>query len=163
MHQTLVVIFTLLMTLSLPVVFFSGVLGAIYVFVIAGIFFLADHTVGITTPLIFASLFLIILTFFVDILSGVLGAHWGGANKVSVLSGTIGLILGTFFIPIPFLGSLVGIFAGILISELIQRKKGINAVKAATGGVIGTVVGGTMNALFTLFYIVYFVLLVWHP
>ncbi len=79
----------------------------------------------------------------VDMLAGILGAKYGGAGKKSLLYGFIGMLLGTLIMP-PF-GSLLGLFAGVVLSEILTFKDHHKAIRAATGAVLGVVFGIMVN------------------
>lgn len=91
-----------------------------------------------------AVLFVIMLvSVLVDFLSGIVGAKYGGAGKKSLLYGFIGMIIGTLLMP-PF-GSLLGLFAGVVLSEILAYKDHHKAIRAATGAVLGVVFGIMVN------------------
>jgi uncharacterized protein YqgC (DUF456 family) len=97
-----------------------------------------------------------LLSICVDYTSGMLGAKYGGASTKSILWGIFGMILGSLFF-IPF-GSFAGLFFGVLIAEFVAHKNEMRAFKAASGGVIGSLVGILINATLALAFLVSFVL-----
>jgi uncharacterized protein YqgC (DUF456 family) len=96
----------------------------------------------------------------IDMFSGVVGAKWGGAHWSSLLSGIIGLVVGTFIIPIPILGSLIGLFLGVLISEWYITRDMRKAQKAALGSLAGSAVGITANVIAAILFVSLFLFFV---
>jgi uncharacterized protein YqgC (DUF456 family) len=60
----------------------------------------------------------------------ILGVHVRGGSCWSALGALIGSILGTIFIPIPILGTLIGYVAGALLIELVRLREIRRAVGA---------------------------------
>lgn len=67
----------------------------------------------------------------------VLGASSTGASGRDILVGFIGAIAGTFFIPIPVLGTIIGYGAGLLLSGYLRVRDWRKTIKATFGGVVG--------------------------
>lgn len=97
-----------------------------------------------------------ILSVCIDYASGILGAKYGGASAKSIVYGVAGMILGSLFF-IPF-GSFAGLFLGVLIAEFLAHKNEMRAFKAASGGVIGSIVGVGINAFLAFTFIVLFII-----
>ncbi len=144
-----------------------GIAGAVmpvlpstpYMFIVALIYgFVVGFSALTGTELaILAALALVSLL--IDYLSGVLGAKYGGAAARSLGVGMLGLIMG--LILFPPLGGIIGLFIGIFIAEYYRHNNQERAVRAATSGLIGSLVGIGINlliavAFFALF--LYFVL-----
>lgn len=67
-----------------------------------------------------------------------LGAKTTGASWRTLIVGFIGAILGTFFLPIPLVGTIVGYAAGLVLSEYVRLGELRPAhYKSAFGGVVG--------------------------
>lgn len=98
---------------------------------------------------------IMLISFAAEYLTGLIGAKYGGAAKISLIFGLIGMIIGLVVFP-PF-GGIVGIFLGILISEILAYKDHIKAFKAATGGLVGTFVGMLISLILAITYVVLFV------
>ncbi|MDQ5949840.1 MAG: uncharacterized protein QG669_88 [Patescibacteria group bacterium] len=98
-------------------------------------------TLTVENLLVFAVI--MIVSIFVDFLAGIIGAKYGGAGKKSLIYGFVGMLLGTLIMP-PF-GSLLGLFAGVVLSEILTYKDHHKAIRAATGAVLGVVVGIMVN------------------
>lgn len=84
-----------------------------------------------------------VLSIAVDWSAGLLGAKYGGARMMSLAVGFVGAIIGLLVFP-PF-GGLVGLFLGILFAEWGHKDDSLQAVKSASGALIGTFVGMTIN------------------
>lgn len=89
--------------------------------------------VGVGT-FIFLSL-IALVTGTADLWLPLLGARKGGASGRSLLFGSIGALIGTFFAPL--IGTLIGYAAGILLSEYQKRQDWREAAKASIGGLAG--------------------------
>lgn len=66
-----------------------------------------------------------------------LGAKKTGAAKRALALGVVGAILGTFIIPIPLLGTVVGYAIGIFLGEYLKQRDLKIALRASLGGVAG--------------------------
>ena len=66
-----------------------------------------------------------------------LGAKTTGASWRTLIIGFIGAILGTFFLPIPLVGTIVGYAAGLVLSEYVRLGDLRPALKSAFGGMVG--------------------------
>jgi uncharacterized protein len=72
-----------------------------------------------------------------DLWLPLLGARTVGASWRSLIFGAVGALLGTFFIPIPLIGTLAGYALGILVGEYQKRGEWEAAIKASLGGLAG--------------------------
>jgi len=97
-----------------------------------------------------------VLMLVVDYLAGFLGAQIAGASKKALFIGLIGLILGLIVYP-PF-GSIIGLFLGVLVSELLDYKKLKHALRSASGTILGTLSGVLINFALSLVFLVLFIL-----
>src|SRR5581483_2855540 len=113
--------------------------GIPYMFVIALIYGAIDHFHHLTLRQLGILGIITIVSLIIDYLAGMMGAKFGGAKGKSLLYGFIGLIVGTFIVPV--IGGLIGLFLGVLIGELFRKRAGGDAVKAATGSVLGSLAG----------------------
>ncbi len=66
-----------------------------------------------------------------------LGAQKTGAAKRALFLGVIGAIVGTFVIPIPILGTVIGYAIGVFLGEFMKVRDWRLALKASLGGVAG--------------------------
>jgi|ERR1035437_3447216 uncharacterized protein YqgC (DUF456 family) len=146
----------ILIALLVPGIIMSvvpGFPGLLYMFVIVVIFKIAGYGMHISA---FDIVILAVITVFamaIDFFSGAIGAKWGGAHWSSFFSGFAGLLLGSFFIPIPIAGSLLGMFLGILASELYRTRNTAKAGKAAAYSIVGSVLGGVVNILCAILFL----------
>ena len=99
-----------------------------------------------------------LVSFAAEYLTGLIGAKYGGAAKISIAFGLIGMLIGLIAFP-PF-GGIVGLFLGILVSEFIHFNDHIKALKAASGGVIGTLTGMFISLVLAVTYVVMFIFFV---
>ncbi len=130
--------------------------GILFMFIVALTFAFLDGFEHITTINIIVLGIIFLISLVVDYLSGLMGGKYFGATKKGILGGFIGMIIGTlFFAPI---GTLAGLFLGILITELVFGRNRKEATKAAAGSFIGTVVGISINLVLALMFLVLFVI-----
>ena len=66
-----------------------------------------------------------------------LGAQKTGAAKRALFLGVIGAIAGTFIIPLPILGTVIGYAIGVFLGEFMKVRDWRLALKASVGGVAG--------------------------
>ncbi len=66
-----------------------------------------------------------------------LGAKKIGAARMAIFLGVIGAILGTFIIPIPLLGTVIGYAIGVFLGEYLKQRDLRLALRASFGGVAG--------------------------
>lgn len=66
-----------------------------------------------------------------------LGAKTTGASWRTLVIGFVGAIAGTFFIPIPLLGTILGYAGGLILAEYIRLGQWRPALNAAVGGIVG--------------------------
>lgn len=79
----------------------------------------------------------------IDQLAGILGAKWGGATRKGMLWGFCAAVVGSL-VGSPLLG-FVGLFVAILAAEISQFRGRREAMRAATGAVIGMLAGWLTN------------------
>lgn len=131
-----------------------------YLFVITVIFGFIDKFTYLSGRELAVLGILTLLSLLVDHLSGILGAKFGGATRKAMLFGFIGALAGTFILP-PF-GGMPGLFFGILVGELSQYRTHRDALRAATGGVLGSLAGMTLNIAVAILYITLFIIFALH-
>jgi uncharacterized protein YqgC (DUF456 family) len=66
-----------------------------------------------------------------------LGAQKTGAAKRALFLGVVGAIIGTFVIPLPILGTVIGYALGVFLGEFMKQRDWRLALKASLGGVAG--------------------------
>jgi len=152
----LLMIFIIIMIPGIAGVVLPALPSLPYMFVIALIFGFLDKFTHLTITNIVVLLLITLVSILVDYFSGILGAKYGGAGKQSMILGLIGFLFGLLISP-PF-GGFVGLFLGILIAELYYFKDHLKALKAATGGLLGTVFGMIINLLLGISFLGLFIL-----
>lgn len=85
-----------------------------------------------------------------------LGAKKTGTAKRAVALGVVGAILGTFLIPIPLLGTVIGYAVGVFLGEYIKQRDLRLAMRASLGGVAGWGVSTIVEFSGALLILVYF-------
>ena len=138
-HIILVILASLLMIPGIITSIFMP--GTLYMFVIALVFGYIDQFAHLTPGEVGILAAITGIALIVDFLAGIIGAKSGGAHWTSIVWGLVGFIIGSAIIPIPVVGSLVGMFLGVLGSEWYRTKDGRQAKKAATGTFLGWVAG----------------------
>jgi uncharacterized protein YqgC (DUF456 family) len=89
------------------------------------------------------------------------GTRKFGGSSYGVWGTNIGLIVGLFFIPIPF-GFVLGAFAGAFIGELIYDKQDHKrALKAATGSFLGFLASAFMKFVICMVFLGMFIYVSW--
>ena len=101
---------------------------------------------------------IMLISFTAEYLTGLIGAKYGGAAKISIVFGLVGMLIGLIVFP-PF-GGIAGLFLGILVSEFLHFKDHIKALKAASGGLIGTLAGMLISLILAILYVVLFIVFV---
>ena len=125
-----------------------------YLFAVALIFGFFDgfsHLTGTNLIILGA---LVVISFLIDHLSGIIGAKYGGASRRALVGGILGLILGTVIAP-P-LGGLAGLFLGVLFVELYNKRHRTAALRAAVGSLLGSLAGTAVNIFLVLIFMVLF-------
>jgi uncharacterized protein YqgC (DUF456 family) len=87
-----------------------------------------------------------------DYAAWALGAKRMGASRLGVWFGVLGLIVGLFPPFLPW-GIIVGPLVGVGVGEAIAKRRGLPAVKASAGSLIGVLVGVFMK-LFICFLMI---------
>jgi uncharacterized protein YqgC (DUF456 family) len=86
-----------------------------------------------------------------------LGAQKTGAAKRALFLGVIGAIVGTFVIPIPLLGTVIGYAIGVFLGEYMKLRDWRLALRASLGGVAGWGVSMIVEMVGALLILVIFV------
>ena len=88
------------------------------------------------------------------------GTQKFGGSKAGIWGTNIGLIVG-LIAPIPF-GFIIGPFVGALIGELVFDTKNVEqALKAATGSVLGILASSFIHFMLCVIYLGIFISIVW--
>lgn len=135
-----------------------GLPGLLYMLTVALIFGVFDHFEHLTLANLGILALIMALAMIADLSSGLIGARWGGASTKSLLYGFLGLLIGTVAIPVPVVGSLAGLFIGILAAEWYRTADFKKAEKAAIGGFAGSLVGMAVNVTAAVAFVVSFII-----
>lgn len=154
----LVSLFTILMLPGIMMAVMPGLPGLLYMLFVAFVFGIFDHFVHITDVNLAFLALVVMIGMLIDIFSGLAGAKIGGAHWSSLVAGALGLLVGTFVIPIPILGSFVGFFFAILCAEWYRTHDMVRAHRAATGGLLGALAGTVGNVVAASVFIALFII-----
>lgn len=133
-------------TLLVFIVLFLGLVGTFVpilpgaLLIWLGVLFYAAVVVGFSvfSPWVFIFITLIALvSATAELWLPVLGASSTGASGRDIMVGFLGAIAGTFLIPLPVLGTIIGYAAGLLLSGYIRVRDWRKTIKATFGGVVG--------------------------
>lgn len=91
-----------------------------------------------------------------DIWLPLFGARKMGAAKRTLITGMIGAILGSIFIPIPILGTIIGYVIGLLLGEYHKRRDWNAAWQASKGGLAGWGIATVIQLVIGLLVIIIF-------
>jgi len=130
--------------------------GILYMFIISLIFGFVDKFQHLTELELLILGIIALVAMLNDYLSGMLGAKYGGAAQKSMLYGIIGMILGLIIFP-PF-GGLVGVFIGILLAEIFNHGNREKALCAATGGLVGSLIGMGITLILSIVFLFLFII-----
>ncbi len=153
------IVFSVLLIPGIALAIVPGIPNILYMLAVAVGFGFADHFAHLSGFDIGILSALAALTLLVDFLAGIVGAKWGGAHWSSIAWGVVGLVLGSAFIPVPFVGSIIGMFLGVLASELYRTNDLRQARKAATGSFLGWLAGTGFKVAASVVFLGLFVLL----
>lgn len=109
------------------------------------------EVISVTTLLTLAVI--MVLSFLVDYLSGLVGAKKYGASRWGVIGAFLGGILGLFF-GLP--GLLVGPFVGAFVAELATGKAPKEAMLIGWGSFIGVLGGGVVKTILAIAMVIIF-------
>ncbi len=149
-----IIICSVLMLPGIVGVIIPAVPGIPYMFVVALIYSILTKFSTINTNEIIALSIITVASLVIDYSTGLLGAKYGGAGKKSLVWGLAGSILGTIIFP-PF-GGIAGLFIAILLAEILAKNDHKKALKAASGGLLGSLAGIIINTLLAITFWVCF-------
>jgi hypothetical protein len=78
-----------------------------------------------------------IVTGLADLWLPLVGAKVSGSSRRALVFGALGALAGTFLLPIPLLGTIIGYAGGILLGEYHKHRDWDRAFRAGVGGVAG--------------------------
>lgn len=129
--------------------------GVPLMFVVAFVFALIDRFIHLTARELFILAFIAFAAFVIDHASGLIGASFGGASRKALIAGVIGFVIGMALFP-PF-GSLIGLYLGIFIVEMVYSVDIKKATRAASSSTIGSLIGIIINAMLGVLFMILFV------
>lgn len=150
MFITAVIIYFITLVVGILGVIVPALPGIPLMFLSTLLFNLYLHKFDLSSLIILGLICLISIV--IDYASGIFISKYFGASSKALYAGFLGFLLGTFLLP-P-LGGLIGLFAGILVGELIAGHEHRKAVKAATGGLLGTLTGIVANLALGLTFLI---------
>jgi len=155
-HLILTIVFSILLLAGVASVFLLVFPSLPFMFVVVLIFGFIDQFQHLTTVNLIIFGVLAAISIGIDYFSGLIGAKIGGASREAIILGIVGLILGLIIFP-PF-GSAIGLFLGILISEIIHFKDIKKALKSATGGLLGSLAGTVIQLILAILFLTLFII-----
>jgi len=135
---------TILMIGGVIAAFIPILPGALIVWGIAIVYGLLDNFQHVTPAAAIVMTALMIIGSANDLWLPVIGIRTGGLSCLSAVGGFAGGLIGTFVIPIPFGGTLIGCVLGALIAEYLRIRQLRDAIRA----------GKTQATLFIVSYVV---------
>ena len=157
-HTIILIIASILLALGVVMAVLPAVPGMLYMMLVALMYGFYDHFTLFTLGNLGILAIIAAVAMVIDTVSGMIGAKWGGAHWSSIISGIVGLVLGSLFIPIPIVGSLIGMFFGILASEWYRTRNISQANRAATGSLLGTLAGTGFKVVAAIAFLVLFII-----
>ncbi|MDX2140054.1 MAG: DUF456 domain-containing protein [Chloroflexota bacterium] len=104
--------------------------GSLIVWAIALVAGLIDGWTRITPAAMIVMSIIMVVSQLSDFWLPLLGVQTGGMGCLTSIGSFVGGIVGTIFIPIPIVGTLIGVVAGALLVEFLQRQQVDPAVQA---------------------------------
>lgn len=157
-HLLIIILTSVLLLPGVIMALIPGLPGLLYMLTVALIFGVFDHFEHLTLSNLGILALIMVLAMIADLSSGLIGARWGGASKKSLLYGFLGILVGTVAIPVPVVGSLAGLFIGILAAEWYRTADIKKAEKAALGGFAGSLIGMAVNVTAAITFVVVFLI-----
>lgn len=139
-------------------IFVPVVPGIPLMFLVALLFGLINRFEALTGGEITILLVVALASVAIDYLAGVLGAKYSGASSRALLAGFAGMVVG--IVTLGPIGAIIGLFAGVLLVE-IRIKPERQAIRAATGSLIGVAAGMLVNFILALIFIGLFIGFAW--
>lgn len=161
MSSVIVSIFALLLIPGFIMALVPGLPGLLYMLVIATVFGFIDNFTHLTLGNLGILAIITTVAMLMDFFSGIVGAKWGGAHWSSIIYGMVGLVAGSILIPVPIVGSLAGLFLGVLFSEWYRTASIKKANKAAVGSFAGSLVGMAGNITAAVAFVTLFIIFAW--
>lgn len=127
---TLLVVATVMMVGAVILSFVPIMPGPILVWGVAIIFAIFEGFQRMTPVAVGAATLVMILGSTSDLWMNIFGVRTGGLSCLSSIGAFVGGLLGTFFIPIPVIGTIIGSVAGAALVELVRIRELRRAIRA---------------------------------
>jgi uncharacterized protein YqgC (DUF456 family) len=108
---------------------------------------------GIGTAILLITGILMLIVSALDYVIPVLGARKFGSSKQGVWGGTIGIVVGLFFVP---WGILIGPLLGTVIGDLMAGGTFAKALNSGLGSLLGFMVGTSIKLIYCIVVLVIF-------
>ena len=92
-----------------------------------------------------------------DLWLPLLGARASGSSRRSLIFGIAGAILGTFLLPVPLFGTVIGYAAGVLLGEYHKHGDWNRALRAGLGGLAGWGIATILQLAGSLLILIIFI------
>jgi len=145
-QQTLIFFGTMLMVGALVVSFIPILPGTVIVWLAALAFGLVDGWTRFTPAAGVIATAIMIFSVSSDFWLPAMGVKTGGLTCLGAIGSLVGGLVGTFVIPLPICGTLIGAVAGALLVELIHFRQLNKAVQAGRAAATLFLVGYAVEA-----------------
>lgn len=157
-ESTLVVIATILMIGTVVLAFIPIMPGPVLAWAVAIVFAIATNFERMTPVATVAATGIMLLGSTSDLWMNFFGVRTGGLSCLSSIGAFIGGLVGTFFIPIPVVGTIIGSVAGAALVELVRLRELRRAVRAGqTTARMMAISYGVQLAATILIFVIYIV------
>lgn len=129
-ESTLVVIATILMIATVILTFIPIMPGPVLAWAVSVIFAIVEGFERMTPAAVVGVTIVMILGSTSDLWMNYFGMRTGGLSCLSSVGAFVGGLAGTFLIPIPVIGTLIGSVAGAIVVELVRLREIRQAVRA---------------------------------
>lgn len=157
----LLILVILLMLLLLLVSIIPNMPGPALIWVVGTLYAASDQFERITLPAVILMTLFMAIGSTSDLWMRMVGMQRQGSSCWGVLGSLFGGLLGTFLIPIPILGTLIGAVGGALIVELLYAREIRTAMIAGRGVIEGYILGVALELLMGAAMILTFLVSAW--
>ncbi len=156
-HTIILIIAGILLIPGIIMSIIPVVPGMLYMLVVVVLYGFYDNFYHITLLDVGILALISAIAMIIDTISGLIGAKWGGADWTAIVSGFVGLIFGSAFIPVPIIGSIIGMFFGVLASEWYRTRNIVHSHRVATGSIIGSLAGAGVKLVASFAFLILFI------